>query len=391
MPQMQFGVNWPELIQGNVQKVRQAQDDRRIDVLFVNNVDNVRYLTGYVPLSSPAFVHSGWAALPLRGDGAILFPIPFYVGPIKRKFGWIQDVRPAVDDMVSVIRDVVAEVGAKKGRVGFDGYLLYTMGKALEAALPDAEIVNADDVMTAARKVKSAQELAILQRCVSIAEIGMRAGIEACVEGNREYQVAAAIEYAMRREGAEGYPFMSMVSSGENASIMQELTTDRYLRRGDAVVLDLGCMFEGYYSDFARTVVVGGEEPHFPEARIIYGVVRSALEQVISAMRPGARCGELDALARRVIRDAGYGEFEYQHFLGHGIGMTVWEYPLLGPGVSVVQAGDGEPTLEPGMVINVEPGIFKPGVAGARLEQTVLVTPTGHEIWTRTEYCAALT
>lgn len=389
MPQIQFSINWPSLVGSNVEKVKRLQEERGLDLLFINNVDNIRYVTGYSPLSATAFVHSGWALMARKGPSPIIFPMPFYVDHVKRAFPWIAEVRPGPANLPAAIKEMAEEYGAVKGRIGFDGYLLYSVGKEIEKLLPNAEIVSAEDVFAIARSVKSPQELAIMRRSVAIAEMGMRAAIDSCVEGAKEYEVAAAAEYAMRSEGAEGYPFMTMISSGENAGIMQELTTDKYLRRGETVLIDLGCMFEGYFSDFARTVVVGGEPGH-PEQPKIYQVVLSAVRGAIEQIRPGTKCADLDASARETIRQAGYGEYEYKHFLGHGLGMTVWEYPMIGPRLSFVTTGSTEPELRPGMIVNIEPGIFKPGVGGARIEETVLVTDDGHEILTKTEYCAAL-
>ena len=380
MPQLQFNIDWPGLVGTNIERVRRGLEDRGIDLLFANDWDNVRYLTGYSPLAATAFVHSGWVALARKAEAPILFAMPFYVNSIKRGLPWIKDVRGVPRNMAETIKDLVGTYGLTTGRIGFDGYLLYSLGKQLEEMLPTAEIVNAQDVLANVRALKTPQEVAIIERCLTIGEIGMQVGIEACAEGNKEYEVAAAVEFAMRSEGAEGYPFSALVTSGENGAIMQEMSTDKYLRRGDVVLLDLGCMFEGYFSDFARTVVVG-DDPRVPELPTAYKVVHNSIYKAIEHMRPGVKGSALDDIARGVIREAGYGEHEAQNFLGHGIGMTVWEFPIID---EVCEA-----ELQAGMVINIEPGIFKPGLGGIRLEETVLITPTGHEILTRSKFCDA--
>lgn len=381
MPQLQFFIDWPGLVRTNIEKVRRGLEERDIDILLVNNIDNVRYLTGYSPASAPMLVHSNWVALSRRAEYPTLFAFPFYVDSIKRGFPWIKDVRPLPGSMSQTLRELAAEHGATRGRIGFDGYLLYFLGKEVEQLLPEAEVLNADDFLFAARSIKAPQEIKIIERCIGIAEIGMKAGIEACIEGTKEYEVAAAAEYAMRSAGAEGFPVSSVITSGENGAIMQELSTDKFLRRGEVVLLDFGCMFEGYYSDFARSVLVGNRVV-VSEQRTVYRVVLDSVQKVIAHIRPGVRCPTLDHIARSVIREAGYGAYEYKHFLGHGIGMSVWEFPMIGEGC--------EAELKPGMVINVEPGIFKPGVGGIRIEETVLVTESDHEILTKTGYCEAL-
>ena len=380
MPALQFGIDWPDLVKTNVEKVRRGLEERGIDLLLVNNIDNVRYLTGYSPCSAAMLVHSNWAAVARREEHPILFGFDFYVNSIKRGFPWIKDVRPLPASMPETVKELAAAHGATRGRIGFDGYLLHFVGKEIERLLPDAEIVNADDAIFAARTIKCAQELKILDRCIGIAEMGMKAGIASCVEGKTEYEVAAATEYAMRSAGAEGLAVSAVIMSGENAAHMQEFATDKYLRNGEAVLLDFGCMFEGYYSDFARTVLVG-DRVTIPEQRTVYQIVRDSTQKAIDHIRPGVKCGTLEEVARGVIREAGYGEYEYKHFLGHGIGMCVWEYPIISVG--------SEDKLQAGMVVNVEPGIFKPGVGGFRIEDTVLVTDDGHEVLTKSGYCEA--
>ena len=147
-----------------------------IDLLFANDWDNVRYLTGYSPLAATAFVHSGWVALAQKAEAPILFAMPFYVNSIKRGLPWIKDVRGVPRNMAETIKDLVGTYGLTTGRIGFDGYLLYSLGKQLEEMLPTAEIVNAQDILANVRALKKPQEVAIIERCLTIGEIGMQVG-----------------------------------------------------------------------------------------------------------------------------------------------------------------------------------------------------------------------
>ena len=229
--------------------------------------------------------------------------------------------------------------------------------------------------------IKEPAELEIIRRAVAVGEMGMRAGIDACVEGAMEFEASAAADNAMRSFGAEAVPYSSIVTAGENAAIMQELSTDKIMRNGEVVMLDLGCMFEGYHSDFARTVLVG-PGPATSEQKAAYAAIKAALEAMLTEMMPGANCGRIEAVAREAITEAGFGEHAYTYFPGHGIGMSPWEPPIIDVGASA--------ELKAGMVIDVEPGIHKPGVAGMRLEETVLITDEGCEVLTKTEFCAEL-
>jgi Xaa-Pro aminopeptidase len=376
MPQIQFSIDWPSLISKNVERLCAALAAEDIDLLFVNDIDNVRYVTGYSPVSAPIMVHSNWAVVDVGSARVTLFGFNFYVDSIRAGFPWIEDVRPMPADIAETIADVAA--GAR--RIGFDTHLPYFTGQAIARRLDQVEVVDATPILSRTRGIKSAAELDVIRRGVAIAEIGMNAGIAACQEGVREFEAAAEAEYVMRRAGAEGFPFMSVVTSGENVAIVQELSTDRIMRRGDLVMLDLGCMFEGYYSEFARSVVVADAPTQ--EQGSMYKVVHAALDQIVSAMRPGVEVSRLDEIARRVIDDGGFGPWTYQYFVGHGIGMSSWELPIVDAQTSTA--------LEPGMVINLEPGIHKPGVGGVRLEDTVLITEDGSEVLTRSGFSAAL-
>ena len=381
MPQLQFNLDWAAITATNVAKVKREMAARGIALLAVNNVDNVRYLTGYSPVSGPFMVHANWAVLAVGADRPILFGFNFYLDSIRNAFPWLPDVRPLPASMADAIAEIAAEEGASKGRIGFDGYLSYTVGKDLERALPDAELTGGDEALFAARVIKEPAELEIIRRAVAVGEMGMRAGIDACVEGAMEFEASAAADHAMRSFGAEALPYSSIVTAGENAAIMQELSTDKIMRNGEVVMLDLGCMYEGYHSDFARSVLVGSG-PATAEQKAAYAAIKTALEAMIAEMKPGANGGRIEAVAREAITEAGFGEHAYTYFPGHGIGMSPWEPPIIDAGATA--------ELQAGMVIDVEPGIHKPGVAGMRLEETVLITETGYEVLTKTEFCEEL-
>ena len=381
MPQLQFNPDWAAITATNVAKVTRAMAERGIALLAVNNVDNVRYLTGYSPVSGPFMVHANWAVLAVGAERPTLFGFDFYLDSIRNAFPWLPDVRPLPASMAAAIAELAAGEGASKGRIGFDGYLPYTVGKEIESALPDAELVSGDEALFAARTIKEPAELEIVRRAVAVGEMGMRAGIDACIEGAMEFEASAAADNAMRSFGAEAVPYSSIVTAGENAALMQELSTDKIMRNGEVVMLDLGCMYEGYHSDFARSVLVGSG-PATAEQKAAYAGIKAALEAMLAEMKPGANCGRIEAVAREAITEAGFGDYAYTYFPGHGIGMSPWEPPIIDVGATA--------ELQAGMVLDVEPGIHKPGVAGMRLEETVLITETGCEVLTKTEFCEEL-
>ena len=377
MPQLQFNPDWASLTAKNVEKVKAAMAERELGLLAVNNIDNVRYLTGYSTVSGPFMVHANWAVVVPELERPILFGFNFYTPSIRKAFTWLPDVRDLPASMPQAIAELAAEHGVRNGRVAYDGYLTYGLGKELEGLLPNAELVAGDDALMEARTIKHDAEVEIIRRAVAIGEMGMRAGIEACVEGNMEFQASAAADHAMRSFGAEAVPFSSIVTAGENAAMMQELSTDKIMRNGEVVMLDLGCMFEGYHSDFARSVLVG-PGPASAEKKAAYQASKAALEAMVAEIKPGAICGDIEQVGRDAINAAGFGEHAYTYFPGHGIGMSPWEPPIVDVGATA--------ELRAGMVIDVEPGIHKPGVVGLRLEETVLVTADGHEVLTKSPF-----
>ncbi len=187
-----------------------------------------------------------------------------------------------------------------------------------------------------------------------------------------EWDVSIEIEYFYRKNGCRKSSFDSIVASGPGSSMPHYITSmTRRIEKGDALLIDMGCEFRGYNSDLTRTIFVNSVDD---DLRRIYGIVRDAQERAIEFVRPGVRCGELDAVARGLIAEAGFGKF-FGHSLGHGVGMEVHELPAVKTG-SRTRIGKNT-------VITVEPGIYIPGRGGVRIEDVVLVTDGGSEILTK--------
>jgi Xaa-Pro dipeptidase len=184
--------------------------------------------------------------------------------------------------------------------------------------------------------------------------------------GRTEAEVGADIAAAIVAEGHTAAEFV-IVGSGPNGASPHHAVSDRVICRGDVVVVDIGGpVLEGYCSDCTRTYAVGG--PAHPEVARTYAVLQAAQQAAVDAVRPGVTAQSVDAAARDVIADGGYGEF-FVHRTGHGIGLDVHEEPYI--------VGGNDLRLEPGMTFSVEPGIYLPGRWGARIEDIVVVTEDG--------------
>mgnify|MGYP001809853755 CR=1 FL=1 len=222
------------------------------------------------------------------------------------------------------------------------------------------------------RARKDAEELHAIRTAAGIADAVYAEILPLIRPGMVESILAAEIEYRMRRHGAQGAAFPTIVASGPNAALPHAEASDRAFMTGDAILMDFGAKHDGYCSDMTRTVFLG--EP--PEVlRTIYGIVLGAQRAALAAIRPGMTGCAADAIARRIITDAGYGNC-FGHSLGHGVGLEIHEEPRLS-----VPSKD---VLEAGMVFTVEPGIYIEGVGGVRIEDMGVLAADGFASFTRT-------
>ena len=190
--------------------------------------------------------------------------------------------------------------------------------------------------------------------------------------GMTETEVAVMLEQFMRSKGASAVSFMTIVCFGENAANPHHETSMRKLKNNEAVLMDFGCIYNGYCSDITRCWWHGKNEPE--EYRKIWNIVDKARRAGIKALRPGVATKDIDATARGIITAAGYGEY-FTHRTGHGVGMDIHEEPF--------NSADSKAILRVGNTVTVEPGIYLPGKFGVRLEDTLAVTETGSTILTR--------
>lgn len=217
------------------------------------------------------------------------------------------------------------------------------------------------------RMKKDQQELAYMRQAVQIVEESLAATLPTIQVGVTEMEVAAQLEYEMRRRGSEGTPFGTIVASGYRGALPHGRASTKKIEAGEFIVIDFGAIFKGYVADMTRTVALGDVSPTLQN---IYSLVKQANEAAIVAIKPGMTAQSLDSIAREIIRDGGYGDY-FTHRLGHGIGLSAHEEPYLMQRNSLV--------LEEGMAFTVEPGIYIQDVAGVRIEDNLIVTNNGYE------------
>jgi Xaa-Pro aminopeptidase len=229
-------------------------------------------------------------------------------------------------------------------------------------------------IIRSLRSVKDEEEIKRIREACRIADIGIKAAAQTVEAGVTEKQVATEAEYAMRKAGSDGVAFETIVACGVCCAYPHGAVGERMICDGDFVTVDLGATYRFYRSDITRTFVAGKPTP---KQKKIYDTIRLAHERAFETIKPHVLAKEADSAARRIIRDAGFGEF-FVHNLGHGVGLEVHEAPILSP--------DSRDLLEAGNVVTDEPGIYMPGYGGVRIEDTILVTQNGAEKLTHAAY-----
>jgi Xaa-Pro aminopeptidase len=230
------------------------------------------------------------------------------------------------------------------------------------------KLVSTTSLVERARMVKDADELRCIRQAVDLGASLFRIARKKIRPGTSEAEVAAAMEYEARRRGAEGTSFPTILASGPRSAVVHGRASAAKIPRNGFVVCDFGVILAGYCSDRTRTVHVG--RPSTAE-RETYQAVREAQAAAIAAVRAGASAAEVDGAARSVLRKRKLARY-FTHSTGHGLGLEIHEAPRLAAGQSQI--------LEPGMVITIEPGAYIPGKHGVRIEDVVVVTPTGGEV-----------
>ena len=326
-----------------------------LDALLVTHLPNIRYLTGF----------TGSAGLLLvRPDGTTLVTDFRYAAQAPAEVGNAAGVEI---DQVSVWDRLARVLAASPVRaLGIESAALTVRDAERVASLGRYTVVPTTEVVERLRAAKSPDEVAAIQAAAALAQEALGEVLPTVQAGEREIDVGARLESALRRRGSEWHPFQTIVASGSRAALPHARTTTRTIGRGEWLLLDFGAQVDGYCADLTRTVVVGGRADE--RQRAVYELVRQAQARAVSLLTAGMSGREGDALARDPIAAGGYGE-AFGHSLGHGLGLEVHEAPRLSP--------TAESSLPMHAVVTVEPGIYLPGWGGVRIEDDVYLGPDG--------------
>ncbi len=345
-------------------KFAELAAELKIDALLISGLPNVRYVSGFTGSNGMVLA---------SGDQPVLFTDLRYqiqAAQEKRDGFKIRLVRSgplskAVAQMLS--KGKYKKIGFEKGRLTYEDYL------ALKEKLPlNVELVPTGGVIEKLRMVKDAAEAAKIRRSVATNSKAFEAAKKRIKPGVKENDVAAEIDYQMRRHGAEGTAFETIVAFGERSALPHAHPTGKRLEKDELVLIDMGSCQDGYTSDMTRVLFLDK-----PKAKIaaLYKAVLEAQLAAIDAVREGVTAQQVDRAARQVLAAHGLDK-QFTHSTGHGLGLEIHEPP---------RVGKKEKTkLAEGMAITIEPGAYLEGVGGVRIEDTILVTKTGCEVLTPT-------
>lgn len=374
-----------------LQRARAEMAAAGLDAVLVWKDENVRYLTSLRPqlIAGKSGLLNG--ALLVGDAGPILFVSGGDHERARQRMRWLGEVWPIpileesglIDHFVAgVLREVLDRHHLTRSRIGLDlaSQALHT---ALRRRCPEVRWADGDVVMQRARMIKVPEEVVLLEEASAIADAVTHTAIDHVRPGLRELDVAAEAMRTLFRLGGEyAHVVTPFVASGERMSPPTRLATDKVIRHGDVVFIDIGAMFNGYFSDIGRTIICGTPSD---EQRRIFQAVYEAHLAGIDAMRPGATNRQVADVIRRIAASHGLAGHFLTLFIGHGIGVGSNEPPYIGepfPGAAEVE-------LQPGMVCAMEPLIWVPGVrggGGVRLEDMILVTDRGPRVLSRVPY-----
>lgn len=332
-----------------------------IDAFLVTDHDNIFYLTGFDLMAGDGY-------LLVTANDAIIVSDDRYQLALA-EFDNDEVVATITRDYYGALNKICQALQVTV--LGYEDTVSYRLYDVLDEVMV-ADIVPFTNLIEKMRMIKDSDELAKLQRAADLQARGYQYVLGQVHPGMTERQLANQLDFWMKEHGASGASFPTIMASGENSAKPHATAGDRVISDGDVVTLDFGYFVDGYTADMTRTFAVGSIDP---ELRDVYAIVNTARQQVIDHIKVGIHGDVLDAYGRQLIEEAGYAD-EFNHGMGHGIGLAVHELPAsYGPAATDVKLHNNE-------VITVEPGIYIPEIGGVRIEDDVVVTHGGPRVLT---------
>ncbi|WP_027107761.1 M24 family metallopeptidase [Lacticigenium naphthae] len=338
-----------------VKKIQEKLVERKLDAILVTSPYNLRYVSNF----------TGTTGLSVITKDTAYFVTDFryteQAGEQAKNFSIIENKGDILAEVANICeKESIEKLGFEEKHVTVSTY------DNLED-LVDSELISASGLIEDFREIKEPKEIELIKRAIEITEAAYEYILDFIKPGMTEIEIANELDFYMRKQGATGVSFDTIVASGVRSAMPHGVASEKRVQKGEMITIDFGCYYKGYVSDMTRTFALGdpGEE-----LKKIYAIVRKAQLKVLEAAKPGMTGAELDAVSRGYISEEGYGE-HFGHSTGHGIGLEVHE----GPAVS----SKSDKKFVPGNVITDEPGIYIPGLGGVRIEDDLLITESGNQ------------
>jgi Xaa-Pro aminopeptidase len=344
-----------------LQRLREALAEREAQSVLILDPINVGYLSGFT---------GSTAALVVTPERQLFITDSRYSVQAHRECpGFELVVTPSSATYGETIADQVKGLGV--GELAIEGdFVTVSQHEKLVKQMEGVALKPVEELVRGLRRIKDAGEIASIRAACELADRAFEFVLTLLKPGAVEREIAAELEFWMKKHGAEKEGFDTIVASGHRSALPHGRASDKALETGDFITFDFGARLHGYNSDLTRTVVLGQASE---KQREVYQVVLDAQLAALAAIRPGLEGKTVDAVARDRIKAAGYGD-HFGHGLGHGLGRQVHDHPGLSPKI--------EMTIEAGMVLTIEPGLYIEGWGGVRIEDDVLVTEAGCEALT---------
>jgi len=335
----------------------------RLDALLVTHLPNIRYLCGFTGSAG---------ALLVTEKQCVFFTDGRYTAQSRAEVSGARVVIGRKTPLASLADWLKSQKAVARNlkRAGFEGeHVSFAGYKSLIKGMPSGiRLSPASSLVESIRIIKDSDELALMKEAALLGASLFDRALEVIRPGVKETEVAAEMEYAASKAGAEGMSFSTIIAAGQRSALPHGRASNQPIPLDGFVVCDFGVILAGYCSDRTRTVYVGRPSG---EARSAYEAVREAQQAALDAVRPGQKLGEVDQAARKVLQKHKLAKY-FTHSTGHGVGLEIHEAPRIAAGQ--------EDQLKPGMVITIEPGVYLPGKWGIRIEDMAVVTDSGCEV-----------
>jgi len=331
-----------------------------LDAILVSCMNNVMYLSGFKGTAGQLFI--------TKEKGYLITDFRYLIQAREQAKDF--EIIDIAEGEEKILTELCSKHNVKT--LGFEGkHTTYTRFTRLAEIFKGKKLVSTENLTETLRMIKSPEETEILKKSCEIADNAFESVFPRIKAGMSELEVAAMLEFEMKKAGATGPSFETIVASGKRSAMPHGTASEKIIEQGDFVVLDFGCLYKGYCSDITRTVAIGDISD---KKRDIYNKVLTVQEECLKLIKPGVEAKEVDLSARKMFKVWGIDKF-FGHSLGHGVGLDIHELPNLSTSSPYI--------LESGMVVTDEPGIYIENEFGVRIEDTVLVTPDGYERLTK--------